>query len=138
LRADSFHPLPAHRAFLVQVHAEADPARGRLAGRAEHVVSGQAMHFASIDELLAFIAGLLTDERRAVMGTWKRAYPTAKIAALNTALSRGFGTTLTDKDISDTIQRSSNYQDFAKKLIEMHSVAADLESLVALCEKELG
>jgi hypothetical protein len=72
------------------------------------------------------------------MGTWKRAYPKAKIAALNKSLSKGFGTKLTDKDISDTIQRSSNYKDFAKKLIEMYSVAADLESLVALCEKELG
>jgi len=29
-------------------------AQGRLAGRVEHVVSGQATHFASPEELLAF------------------------------------------------------------------------------------
>ena len=58
--ADSIHLLPAQRAFLVQVHAEAEVAQGRLAGRVEHVVSGQATHFASPEELLAFIARVLT------------------------------------------------------------------------------
>jgi len=58
--ADTVHPLPAQRAFLVQVHAEAEVAQGRLAGRVEHVVSGQATHFASPEELLAFIARVLT------------------------------------------------------------------------------
>ena len=60
LPADTIHPLPAQRAFLVQVHAEADVAQGRLAGRVEHVVSGQATHFASPEELLAFMARVLT------------------------------------------------------------------------------
>src|SRR5262245_33414766 len=59
-RADTTHPLPAQRAFLVQVHAEAEVAQGRLAGRAEHVMSGQATHFASPEELLAFMARVLT------------------------------------------------------------------------------
>jgi hypothetical protein len=58
--ADTIHPLPRQRAFLVQVHAEAEVARGRLAGRVEHVVSGQATHFASSLELLAFMAQVLT------------------------------------------------------------------------------
>lgn len=58
--ADTVHPLPAQRAFLVQVHAEAEVAQGRLAGRVEHVVSGQATHFASPEELLAFMALVLT------------------------------------------------------------------------------
>jgi hypothetical protein len=49
------HPLPADRAFVVQLYAEADVARGRLAGRIEHVVSGQAMHFDGLEDLLAFI-----------------------------------------------------------------------------------
>jgi hypothetical protein len=44
----------------VQVHAEAEVAQGRLAGRVEHVVSGQATHFASPEELLAFMARVLT------------------------------------------------------------------------------
>ena len=59
-QADTTHPLPARRAFLVQVHAEAEVAQGRLAGRAEHVMSGQATHFASPEELLAFMARVLT------------------------------------------------------------------------------
>ena len=53
------HPLPAQRAFLVQVHAHAAVAQGGLAGRVEHVVSGQATHFASVEELLAFMARVL-------------------------------------------------------------------------------
>ena len=60
LPADTIRPLPAQRAFLVQVHAEADVAQTRLAGRVEHVVSGQATHFASPEELLAFMARVLT------------------------------------------------------------------------------
>jgi hypothetical protein len=59
LPAETIHPLPTQRAFLVQVHAEADVAQGRLAGRVEHVVSGQAIHFASPEELLAFMARVL-------------------------------------------------------------------------------
>jgi hypothetical protein len=53
-------PLPAERAFVVQVHAAARVTCGSLAGRVEHVVSGRATHFGSVDELLAFMAGILT------------------------------------------------------------------------------
>ena len=51
--------LSPHRAFVVQFRAEADVAHGRCTGRVEHVVSGQVMHFASLEELLAFIARAL-------------------------------------------------------------------------------
>ena len=61
--ADSTHALPTQRAFLVQVHAAADVARGRLAGRVEHVASGQAIHFGSPEELQAFIAHVLAPRR---------------------------------------------------------------------------
>ena len=61
--AETIHPLPTQRAFLVQVHAEAEAAPGRLAGRVEHVVSGQATHFASPEELLAFMARVLATLR---------------------------------------------------------------------------
>jgi len=57
------HPLPAQRAFLVQVHANAAVAQGYLAGRVEHVVSGQAPHFASPEELLAFMTRVLLPGR---------------------------------------------------------------------------
>jgi hypothetical protein len=53
-------PLPAERAFVVQLHVEADMARGRVAGRAVHVVSGRAAHFDSLEELLTFIDRMLT------------------------------------------------------------------------------
>ena len=54
------HPLPAERAFVVQLYAEADMARGRMAGRVEHVVSGRAAHFDRLEDLLAFIERVLT------------------------------------------------------------------------------
>ena len=41
--------LPADRAFVVQFLATAEVAAGRLEGRVEHVVSGQATHFASVE-----------------------------------------------------------------------------------------
>jgi hypothetical protein len=37
--------------------------QGRLAGRVEHVVSGQATHFASLEELLAFMGRVLTQQK---------------------------------------------------------------------------
>lgn len=52
-------PLPAQRAFVVQIHAAAPVADRSLAGRVEHVVSGRATHFGSVDELLAFMARVL-------------------------------------------------------------------------------
>ncbi len=55
--------LSPHRAFVVQFRAETDVGQGRCTGRVEHVVSGQATHFASLEELLAFIARVLTEVR---------------------------------------------------------------------------
>jgi hypothetical protein len=49
------------RAFVVQLHATADVVQARLVGRVEHVVSGQARHFQTLEELLAFIARVLTE-----------------------------------------------------------------------------
>jgi hypothetical protein len=56
-------PLPAARAFVVQLHVEADPVQGRLTGRVEHVVSGQAAHFDTLEGLLAFIERVITGLR---------------------------------------------------------------------------
>ena len=53
-------PLPAERAFVVQLHVEADMARGRVAGRVVHVVSGQTAHFDTLQELLTIIDRVLT------------------------------------------------------------------------------
>jgi hypothetical protein len=52
-------PLPVERAFVVQLHATAVVAERQLTGRVEHVLSGQAAHFHTLDELLAFITRVL-------------------------------------------------------------------------------
>lgn len=55
--------LPTNRAFVVQFRVETDLERGRCAGRVEHVVSGQATHFVSLEELLTFITRVLAKVR---------------------------------------------------------------------------
>jgi len=47
-------------AFVVQFRVETDLAQGRCTGRVEHVVSGQAAHFQSLEELVAFMTEVLT------------------------------------------------------------------------------
>lgn len=56
-------PLPAQRAFVVQFPPQAEIAQGLFVGRVEHVVSGQATRFHSLEELLAFMARVLTETR---------------------------------------------------------------------------
>ena len=53
--------LPAKRAFVVQVHAEARVDQGYWKGRIEHLVSAQAARFQSVEELLAFIVNVLSE-----------------------------------------------------------------------------
>ena len=47
------------RAFIVQFRAETDLTQARCTGRVEHVVSGQATHFQSLEELLTFLTRVL-------------------------------------------------------------------------------
>jgi len=56
--------LPVQRAFVVQFRTEADVERGCFEGRVEHVVTGHATRFHSLDELLTFFAQVLAQERR--------------------------------------------------------------------------
>ena len=53
--------LPAKRAFVVQLHADAKTEQGQWRGRVEHIVSYRATHFHSIEELLAFMEKILTE-----------------------------------------------------------------------------
>lgn len=53
--------LPAHGAFVVQFGMETDVARGQFVGRVEHVVSGQATHFRTLEACLAFVGRVLAD-----------------------------------------------------------------------------
>jgi hypothetical protein len=52
--------LPANRAFVVQFQAATPGSMNGPHGRAEHMVSGKATHFASWAELEAFIEQVLT------------------------------------------------------------------------------
>ena len=53
--------LPTNRAFVVQFRAQPSGAPAGWEGRVEHVVSGQVMHFNSLEELLAFMRRVLTE-----------------------------------------------------------------------------
>ncbi|MEO8601481.1 MAG: hypothetical protein ABI629_02785 [bacterium] len=55
--------LSPHRAFVVQFTAASDPTSGTVAGRVEHVQSGHAVHFESLDDLLRFLAARLAAGR---------------------------------------------------------------------------
>jgi len=53
--------LPAKRAFVVQVQADAAVGQGQWQGRVEHLVSYRAIRFESLEELLGFIVEVLTE-----------------------------------------------------------------------------
>ena len=53
--------LPTNQAFVVQFRAQPSGAPAGWEGRVEHVVSGQVMHFNSLEELLAFMRRVLTE-----------------------------------------------------------------------------
>ena len=50
--------LPAERAFVVMLSADCRPEEDEIRGRVEHVRSGRATHFASLAELIVFLAAL--------------------------------------------------------------------------------
>jgi len=50
-------------AFVIQLRPETDIGAGRFEGRVEHMASSKASRFHSLDELLAFIASVLTEVR---------------------------------------------------------------------------
>ena len=52
-------PFPIQHAFVVQFAADKTLGNVGLAGRVEHIVSGQAIRFQSVEERLAFITRIL-------------------------------------------------------------------------------
>jgi hypothetical protein len=56
-------PLPADRAFVVQLRADSDLGRDAISGRIEHVSSGSAALFDSVEVLLEFIRGAIGQAR---------------------------------------------------------------------------
>jgi hypothetical protein len=61
--ADNPAHLSVHRACAVPFQADTVVEQGHLVGRVEHVVSGQATDFQSLEMLLAFIAQVLREAR---------------------------------------------------------------------------
>jgi hypothetical protein len=59
LSAEAARPLPAQRAFVVQFTAQTNVELGRFAGRVEHVMSGHARRFQTLEELVACLAQML-------------------------------------------------------------------------------
>lgn len=57
--------FPNNRAFVVQLAAGADVARGAVFGRVEHVLSAHAAHFHTLDDLLGFMARVLSETEAA-------------------------------------------------------------------------
>ena len=53
--------LPTGRAFVVQLHAEAELTKGRMKGRVEHIVSMKATHFDSLGALVIFMARAIAE-----------------------------------------------------------------------------
>jgi hypothetical protein len=56
---EAARPLPVHRAFVVQFGAQTNGETGRFAGRIEHVVSGHARHFQTLEELVGCLVQML-------------------------------------------------------------------------------
>jgi hypothetical protein len=61
--AERLAPLSVHYAFVVHFRVNSEVEHGRVAGRVEHVASGQRTHFASLEELLAFMGQMLATVR---------------------------------------------------------------------------
>jgi hypothetical protein len=55
--------LPVRRAFVVQFRAEATLEPGGFTGRVEHVMSGKATRFSSVEKLLTFFVRVLSQEQ---------------------------------------------------------------------------
>ena len=56
-------PLSVHRAFVVHFRTSSNVVCGPIEGRVEHVVSGQSIHFDSLEELLTFMARVLSQQK---------------------------------------------------------------------------
>ena len=59
LAVEVARPLPARRAFVVQFSAQTQVELGWFAGRVEHVVSGHARRFQTLEELVGCLVQML-------------------------------------------------------------------------------
>lgn len=68
--------MSTQRAFVIQFRPGTDVQREEFEGRVEHVASGQAAHFHSLDELLAFLKRMLTE-------SWPPAEPSCRTGSVS-------------------------------------------------------
>lgn len=61
--------LPADRAFVVQLRADVDLASGEIRGRVEHVTSGNAAVFESVEQLVRSMRAVAAGSARAAPRT---------------------------------------------------------------------
>ena len=59
--AQPYPSLPTNRAFVVQFRAQPTDLALSWEGRVEHLTSGQVLRFHASEELLAFLARVLTE-----------------------------------------------------------------------------
>jgi hypothetical protein len=59
--ADAVPSLPTQRAFVVQFSAQTHVELGQFTGRIEHVVTGHARRFQTLDDLVASLVQMLVD-----------------------------------------------------------------------------
>lgn len=57
---DDSRALPTNRAFVLQFRQHADVKGGCVDGRIEHISSGQASLFHSLDDLVNFLEGIVS------------------------------------------------------------------------------
>lgn len=57
------HQSCTSRSFLVQLRLDTNPATGTFRGRVQHIRTGDAAHFDSLDELAAYIFRRVSDGR---------------------------------------------------------------------------
>ncbi|MGH7966476.1 MAG: hypothetical protein ACRERD_32400 [Candidatus Binatia bacterium] len=57
-------PLPPQYAFVVQLRMGAERLTGPLTGRVEHITSGDATRFTSVEELVAFMRRRVAEQQQ--------------------------------------------------------------------------
>jgi hypothetical protein len=72
---DLDHQACTNRRFFIQLRLDADPARGICRGRVQHVRSGEAAHFDTLEELTAFFTAMTVREPGGNLGGTPRGGP---------------------------------------------------------------
>jgi hypothetical protein len=72
---DLDHQASTNRRFVIQLRIDADPASGVCRGRVQHLRSGEAAHFDSLEELALFFTAMTVKERSDTLSGTSRGGP---------------------------------------------------------------